>query len=304
MSDVLVAGAINTDLVARVTHAPEAGETVTGSVFNIFGGGKGANQALAASRSGASTAILGALGTDAFGQQREADLRHEGVDVSAVVFRDDAPSGVTLITVEEVTGQNRIAYVPGATMTVSPGDARSAVLRLRPRCLLTTLELPAESIAAAITAAREIDAIVLLNATPEPELAGRHLQNIDVLIVNDPEASALLQRFDNSDWFRAAESLRQRGPRWVIVTIGAGGAIASFDGVHVSAAAPKVQVTDTTGAGDALCGAFAATLAAGKTPHEALRRGVAAGSAACTVDGAQRSMPTAAQIDALLAASG
>jgi ribokinase len=301
MADVLVAGAINTDLVARVPHAPEAGETVTGSTFNIFGGGKGANQTLASARSRAATAILGSLGRDDFGEQRMTDLRTEGVDTSAVMVRDDAPSGVTLITVEETTGQNRIAYVPGATLTVTPDEARAAVEHLSPRCLLTTLELPPDSIAAAIAAVREHHGIVLLNATPEPEGAARFLGDIDCLIVNEPEATALLERDAPADWFAAAEMLRERGPRWVIVTIGAEGAVASFEGDRVAIPAPPVTVKDTTGAGDALCGAFAAALARGVSPEEALRRGVAAGSAACTIDGAQRSMPTTGQIDALLA---
>jgi ribokinase len=300
MADVLVAGAINTDLVARVPHAPEAGETVTGTVFNIFGGGKGANQALAAARSGAATAILGSLGRDEFGAQRLADLVDEGVDTSAILLRNDSPSGVTLITVEESSGQNRIAYVPGATMTVSPDEARAAVERLVPACFLTTLELPPESIAAAIDAVRGQGGKVLLNATPEPEGGHRFLRDIDVLIVNEPEASALLHGDIPADWFAAAELLRGHGPRWVIVTIGADGAVASFDGERVAVSAPPVAVSDTTGAGDALCGAFAAALAAGASATDALRRGVAAGSAACTIDGAQRSMPTSDQIDALL----
>ena len=303
MADVLVAGAINTDLVARVPHAPGAGETVTGSVFNIFGGGKGANQTLAAARSGAATAILGSLGRDEFGTQRLADLVDEGVDTAAILLRNDFPSGVTLITVEESSGQNRIAYVPGATMTVTPDEARAAVERLAPRCFLTTLELPADSIAAAIGAVRRQGRKVLLNATPEPEGAHRFLRDIDVLIANEPEASALIHGEVPTDWFAAAELLRESGPSWVILTIGADGAVASFDGERVAVPAPPVTVSDTTGAGDALCGAFAAALAAGASATDALRRGVAAGSAACTIDGAQRSMPTSRQIDALLAQS-
>jgi ribokinase len=144
--------------------------------------------------------------------------------------------------------------------------------------------------------------LVLLNATPEPEGAARFLGDIDCLIVNEPEAMALLHRQAPADWFAAAEMLREQGPRWVIITIGPEGAVASFEGERVAIPAPAVRVTDTTGAGDALCGAFAAALAAGSTTNEALRRGVTAGSVACTIDGAQRSMPTTKQIDDLLAA--
>lgn len=301
MTDVLVAGAINTDLVARVARAPEAGETITGSQFDIFGGGKGANQALAAARSGAVTAILGALGHDDFGAQRLSGLIDEGINTSAVAIRDGAPSGVTLITVEESTGQNRIAYVPGATMTVTPDEAKTSVNRLKPRVLMTTLELPADTIAAAIAAVRGSGGKVLLNATPEPEGGRRFLGDIDCLIVNEPETSALLGQSKIPDWTAAAEAMRATGPDWVIITLGSAGAIATFGGKHAQVKPPQIEVVDTTGAGDALCGAFAAAIAAGSTPEQALKRGVAAGSAACATAGAQRSMPTSSQIEKLLA---
>jgi ribokinase len=300
MINVVVAGAINTDLVARLPRAPEAGETVTGTEFNIFGGGKGANQTLASARSGAGTAILGAVGQDDFGRQRLLDLESDGVDTSAVLQRPDVASGVALITVEEATGQNRISYVPGATLTITPAEASDALVRLRPSFLLTTLELPPESIEAAIAATRSVGGKVILNATPEPEGAAQFLNAIDALIVNEPEAVALLGGAQ-SDWLEAAEALRAMGPTWVIVTLGADGVVATFDGEQVSIPVPPIVVKDSTGAGDALCGAFVAALAAGLKPVDALTRGVAAGTAACMVDGAQRSMPTAAQVDALLA---
>jgi ribokinase len=302
MTDVVVAGAINTDLVARLPRAPEAGETVTGSDFGIYGGGKGANQTLASVRSGASTAMLGAVGEDDLGRQRLADLIAESVDISAVLVRPNVASGVALITVEDATGQNRISYVPGATLTISRAEVSATLDRLRPRYFLTTLELPPDSIEAAIFAARKRGATVLLNATPEPAGASRFLRMIDVLIVNEVEASALL-RDPQHDWLAAAEALRTTGPDWVIVTLGADGAVASFAGEHISIPTPDVTVRDSTGAGDALCGAFVAALAAGLAPVEALKRGVVAGSAACTVEGAQCSMPTTAQIDDLIAVS-
>ncbi len=302
MVDVLVAGAINTDLVARVTHAPESGETVTGSSFDVFGGGKGANQTLASARSGAITAILGAVGEDDFGRQRLVDLQADEVNVTAVLHRHDAPSGVALITVEEATGQNRIAYIPGATLTITPDEASVAVNTLRPRILLTTLELPPESIKAAIAACRKHGGTVIMNATPEPLGALPFLDLIDILIVNEPEATALSgSDGGDQDWFAVAEQLRSKGPGSVIVTLGDKGAVASFNGTRVDVPVPPVTVVDTTGAGDAVCGSFASALAAGDTPAEALRYGVAAGSLACTIAGAQRSQPTRSQIEAILA---
>jgi len=301
MVDVLVAGAINTDLVARVTNAPEAGETVTGSSFDVFGGGKGANQTLAAARSGAVTAILGAVGEDDFGQQRLVDLRADGVNVSGVLLRSDTPSGVALITVEEATGQNRIAYVPGATLTITPAESAAACESLQPKIFLTTLELPPDSIRAAIAACQSAGGTVIMNATPEPLGARDFLGQIDILIVNEPEASALAGgSVEDADWFAVAQQLRTKGPSSVIVTLGDQGAVASLEGVRVEVPVPTVTVVDTTGAGDAVCGSFAAALAAGDSPEQALRYGVTAGSLACTVAGAQRSQPRRAEIEAIL----
>ncbi len=189
---VLVAGAINTDLVARVEKAPDAGETVTGSTFAIFGGGKGANQAIATARSGAPTAMFGALGDDDFGRQRRADLDAEGIDTDSVTRNTTAASGVALIVVEEKTGQNRISYVPGATMTLTPEQAQSAVDRVKPAVVLTTLEPPPRTIDALVNAGKTIDAFVVLNATPEAIGARPFLGRIDVLVVNETEAEDLL----------------------------------------------------------------------------------------------------------------
>lgn len=298
---VLVAGAINTDLVARVQRAPEAGQTITGRTFGVFGGGKGANQALASARSGSTTAFLGALGRDDFGTQRLADLGKDLIHADFVHVRDDAPSGVALITVEEASGQNRIAYIPGATMTVTEEEARAAVASFRPSIVLTTLELPAKAIAAMIATAKEQGSRVILNATPEPGTGRQHLRNVDVVIANETEALGLLRlTIAPRSWLEAAKRLTELGPQIVIITLGKEGAIALVNGSPVTVPAPVVQPIDTTGAGDALSGAFASALAAGLNAEQALRRGVAAGSAACLIEGAQRSMPTTEQIDRFL----
>ncbi|MCC6792324.1 MAG: ribokinase [Thermomicrobiales bacterium] len=296
MSDrMLVAGAINTDLVARVRRAPEAGETVTGSSFDIFGGGKGANQALAAARSGATTAMLGALGVDDFGRQRLTDLQADGIDVESVRMSGEAASGVALIVVDEL-GENRISYVPGATLTVSERDAVAAFERVRPGVILATIELPNVALAALFRAARSAGSRVIVNATPEPASGAALLPHADVLIVNETETRELLGQPTGSDWVGASSRLRELGPSWVIITLGADGAVANFDGRIVRATAPRVEVVDTTGAGDAFCGAFAARLALGADPDDALRAGIAAGTLAVTVAGAQRSMPRQADV--------
>jgi ribokinase len=297
---VLVAGAINTDLVARVRKAPEAGETVTGSGFDVFGGGKGANQALASARSGAKTTMLGALGDDDFGLKRIADLRADGIDVESVAITNRAASGVALIVVDE-RGENRISYVPGATLTVTADQAVDAFTRAAPTIVLSTIELPNEALDPLFRVARSNGARVIVNATPEPASGRELLPLADVLIVNETEALELLGETAASDWAAASERLRALGPNWVIVTLGSEGALANVEGRIMRAAAPKVEVIDTTGAGDAFCGAFAARLAAGGEAEDAIRAGIAAGSLAVGVAGAQRSMPALENVTSIAA---
>jgi ribokinase len=300
--NVLVAGAINTDLVARVRVAPAAGETVLGESFAVFGGGKAANQAVAAARSGAPTAMLGALGGDDFGRQRLADLRAEGIDVAAVAVLDGVSSGVALILVEEASGQNRIANVLGATARVAPAQAARVVERLRPAVLLLTLEFPRETVAALVEAARGVGASVLLNATPNPTAGRALLPSVDLLIVNETEAGDLLGRpVAEGEGAAAAQELAKLGPGAVVVTLGAAGAVVARGGETTAIPAPAVEVVDTTGAGDAFCGALAARLVGGADPVAAARRGVVAGSLAATKAGAQPSMPRRDEIERLAA---
>lgn len=294
---VLVAGAINTDLVARTPRAPGPGETVTGSSFAIFGGGKGANQAVAAARAGADTSLLGAVGDDAFGTERRAHLAADGIDLESVATISGVASGVALISVEP-SGQNRILYVPGATLEAQAHHARKAVVRVRPSVVLMTLELPSETLAALVTKAKGLGATIALNATPEPELARRFLPDTDVLIVNEPEASALVGHTVTLETSAvAAEALRGMGPGTAIITLGEQGAVAVSNEGMERVKAPVVEVVDTTGAGDTLCGALVAALAEGQTLREALRFGVAAASLAVTRAGAQASIPRREEIE-------
>lgn len=298
---VLVAGAINTDLVARTSRAPEAGETVTGSSFAIFGGGKGANQAVAAARSGAITALLGAVGDDDFGAARQRVLAADGIDLQSVETAADKASGVALISVEE-SGENRILYVPGATLTVTPEQARGAVERVQPAFVLLTLELPSETLSALVTAAQNIGATVVLNATPEPEQAESLLAEIDVLIVNEVEAAALTgTRVTAGSSGEAAQTLRQRGPANVVITLGSAGAVIASEAGIAAIGAPEVKTIDTTGAGDTLCGAMVAAMARGEQFDDAVTHGVSAASLAVTKAGAQAAIPTRSEVAMWLA---
>jgi ribokinase len=293
---VLVAGAINTDLVGSVERTPAAGETVTGRSFDIFGGGKGANQAVAARRSGAAVSLVGAVGDDDFGTQREAELLAEGIDIRSVVRRDNASSGVALILVDE-GGENRIAYIPGATLTITEDDVVEAVSRTSPEVYLQPNEVPRESALAGLRRAGELGALRLLNAAPDPKDVLPLLAHVDILIVNAGEAGELAGSGDGDNELpTVAKRLAERHGIDVVVTAGAMGAIASYRGEFIRVPAPDVIAVDTTGAGDAFCGAFAARLASGAGFEVAMQWAVTAASLAVTVAGAQPSIPDASAI--------
>ncbi len=302
MGRVLVGGAINTDLVATTPRAPDRGETVSGTGFAIYGGGKGANQAVAVARSGAQVAIVGGVGDDTFGRDRLADLNAERIGTGTVQTVVGQPSGVALITIER-GGDNRIVYVPGATLALDPELVASGIGEEPIAVLLLTLELAPEVVDQLVERARRDGATVILNATPEPEGAARLLDRIDVLVVNESEALAL--RGDDlaagdDEWERIGRDLVAQGPTAVVLTIGADGAVLVTREQASRIPAIPVDVVDTTGAGDTLCGALSASLARGQSLEEAVRHGVVAGSLACTRHGAQPSIPTLAQIQRLI----
>jgi len=246
--------------------------------------------------------MLGALGDDDFGRERRADLDAEGIDTDSVVRSTTAASGVALIVVEEESGQNRISYVPGATMTLTPEQARAAVARVQPRVVLTTLEPPPETLSALLYAGKRVGATIVLNAAPEAIGAKPLLDRIDVLILNETEAEDLLgYAVSAAKGEEAARSLAALGPGTVVVTLGAAGAVVAQSGETASFPAPRVDVVDTTGAGDAFCGAFAADLARGVDPFLAARTGVAAGALATTIPGAYPGIPRRDAIESMLA---
>lgn len=299
---VLVAGAINTDLVARVAKAPAAGETVTGSAFAIFGGGKGANQAIASARSGAPTAMLGALGDDDFGRARRADLDAEGIDTGSVARHESEPSGVALIVVEEKSGQNRISYVPGATLTIRPAQARHAVKRVQPAVVLTTLEPVPETIAALIEATHATGGVVVLNASPEPLGARPFLPDLDILIVNETESEELLgTEVTVENGGEAAAALAKLGPRTVVVTLGPAGAVVAHNGETRHFPAPPVTAVDTTGAGDAFTAAAAVALAQGESAVSAAGFAARVGAYVVGHHEVIPALPTTAQLEGVSA---
>jgi ribokinase len=286
---IVVVGSINLDLIARVARLPRAGETLAGTAFASSPGGKGANQALAARRAGAKVALVGAVGDDVFAAPALDLLRADGVDLAGV-RRVAAPTGVALIHVDDA-GENTITVVAGANAAVTI-DFVSADALGPAAIVLMPLEIPLATVAAVAARARAARARVIVNAAPAAELSATTLASIDVLVVNEHEAAAVAAPFGlPAEPAAFCAAIRARFGATAVVTLGAKGAVASGTDGPFALPAPKVDVVDTVGAGDALIGALAAALDRGATLRDALREGLAAGSLACTREGAQPSLP-------------
>ena len=289
---VVVVGSVNADLVVTVRQLPRAGETVSGGTFARHGGGKGANQAVAAARAGARVAFVGAVGADDLGDEALRELEAEGIDVSAVRRLDDVPTGVAVIVVDE-RGENQIAVASGANaaLTGKAVTAALAPLLTGDGVVLLGHEVPPEAVAAGAAAARAAGWQVILNPAPAREL----IDGLDgvFLTPNADEARRLVESGGSSatdDVEAVALALAARTGAPVLVTLGADGALLADDGVQ-RFAAPPVRVVDTTGAGDAVNGALAARLAAGDPLHEAVRFALAAASLSTRSPGARAGMP-------------
>lgn len=299
---VVIVGSVNQDVVARVERIPMPGETVLGRSLTRSGGGKGANQAVAARRAGgAEVAFVGAVGTDADGGLLRAALERDGIDVSGLA-EVDGPSGTALIAVD-AHAENTIVVVPGANAALERlTDAQRAVVA-RARVLLTQLEVPVSLVLDAADA-RPDGSWHVLNAAPSAPFAGAAdalLAVIDVLIVNEHEA---LEIADETDLDRAVDALSAR-VRAVVVTLGAKGSLVVVAGERVEVAAVRADAVDTTGAGDTFCGVLTARLeASGRRPDEAdaglladaAKWGAAASAISVTRPGAQDAVPTATEV--------
>jgi ribokinase len=293
MGRVLVVGSYNRDTVLRVARFPRPGETLAALSMARFHGGKGSNQAVAAARAGAGVAILAALGTDAAGDGARALWASEGIDARLVVTAAEAPTGEALILVDDA-GENEIVILPGANATLAAPDV-SAVAGAA--LVVAQLETPLAATEAAFAAARAAGATTLLNAAPARDLPAGLLVLTDMLVVNETEAALLCGAAGAPAALGAALAPRHR--LGVVVTAGAAGAWwARGAGPPDHAAPPAVTVVDSTGAGDAFIGAFAAALADGVAEGPALRRGVVAGALACRRAGAVPSLPALAEIRA------
>ncbi len=290
---IAVLGSINMDLVIRCHHLPVAGETVIARSSAEVSGGKGANQAVAASRLGADVTMIGSVGDDAFAERLLGNLRNEGIDVSNVTCRTDCASGLAVVAVED-TGENLIAVVPGANGTVSAEDAVSAKEIIQSSdVLLLQLEVPHETVIAAMNVAREVNTRVILDPAPATRPFPAGLLAADLICPNQSEAALILDREVETinDAKGAALELTQRGANKAIITLGGQGAVLS-DGETAEWFEPfSVEPVDTTAAGDAFAGALAVGWVQDSTLSEAVRFASAAGALAATRAGAQPGMP-------------
>jgi ribokinase len=293
--DVLVVGSVNRDYVCRVDVLPRPGETVLGGQASVGSGGKGGNQAVAASLLGARTAIVARVGRDDDGRALAKDLADAWVDTSEMT-PTEVRTGLAFVLVD-AAGENSIVVAPGANELLEASAADRVVrARLRPPgVLVVQAEIPSAAFDAAVSAADEVGCRAVVNLAPYRPVPDRILALCDPLVVNESEASGVLQRDVRGAAAarEAAVELLQRC-RSAVVTVGPEGAVvAGPDGVeHVSA--ETVDVVDTTGAGDAFTGALAVALNAGRDLVESVRLGVRAGTYAVTRAGAQASFPTAA----------
>ena len=298
---ITVLGSINMDLIATVDRLPEPGETVGGYSFATAAGGKGANQALAARRAGASVRMCGAVGRDNFAEPALSHLAEAGVGLSEV-RRVEAATGTALILVDR-KGENMIAGVPGANGTIGAGDADNSIAVMSGGDhLLLQLEIPSDAIRAAMRDARQRGVVTVLNIAPLTDDAVELAGDADIVIANETEFERLAGGRVMSGPEREEALLEMHGKsgQTLIVTLGADGVVAARDGAIAKAQGLAIDPVDTVGAGDTFCGYLAADLDRGHGFETALRRAAAAGSLACLKPGAQPAIPIENEVKAVL----
>ncbi|MEA2311681.1 MAG: ribokinase [Solirubrobacteraceae bacterium] len=317
MARVIVAGSVNADLVVRAERLPAPGETVAGGEFSRHGGGKGANQAVAAARLGAAVTMVGAVGADDLGAEALELLRAEGIDTAAVERLERVATGVALIVVD-AAGENQIAVASGANLELDPaavaaavaaaasGEAVSAAARggpglpaggARPAVVLLSHEVPDAVVLAAARAAREAGAAIVLNPAPARPLSDALVALGPILTPNADEARALAGEAEPE---AAAAALAARTGAPVLVTLGGEGALLRDGDAVERIPTPQVEVADTTGAGDTFNGALATALTEGRPLREAAGLAVAAAALSTRAHGAREGMPRREALDAVL----
>ena len=304
---ILVIGSINMDVVLRAETFPAPGETVLGTDLSLIPGGKGANQAVALARLGARPSLLGRVGADPWGKELTDKLGENGVETELVTSDDSLPTGNATIIVDQ-EGENRIVLTAGANDALRPGDVDLALDREGGwDAILLQLEIPIETACHAISAGATRGIPVILDAGPPVKLSLEKLRGVTVLSPNESETEALtgIRPDGLESASRAAALLKEStGAREVVLKLGDRGALYRDDGHWDILEAHRVDVVDTTAAGDSFTAALAIEYTREAGIKEATRRAMAAGALAVTRLGAQPSLPTAEEVDGLLEKAG
>mgnify|MGYP004540631777 FL=1 len=299
MGKILVIGSLNIDMVMRVDHMPAAGETILCDGMKLVAGGKGANQACAAGRLGTDVTMLGAIGNDSHGEMQRDSLQRSGVDVSGLITKESVSTGTAFITVNK-EGNNSIVVVQGANAQFTPEDIE-AHRDLLEECeiVILQLEIPMDTVLYAVKLARTLGKTVILDPAPVPEHFPEELyQYVDIIKPNESELSRLTGIADAQNHLEeAVQIVKDHGVKNVLVTLGGDGVYLDTENeppVHIPA--KKVEVVDTTAAGDSFTAALAAMLLEGKTLKEAAEFANQVSAIVVTREGAQDSIPTLQEV--------
>lgn len=296
---ITVAGSLNMDLVVYTDRIPRPGETVLGRNFKQMPGGKGANQASAAAKLGAAVRMIGCVGADSFGAQLKESLSSDGVDVEYVMVKPDAATGVAVIQVES-SGDNSITVAAGANYSIAAEDiARMKDVVTGSDVILLQLEIPLETVKAAIFAAKSEGKLVILNPAPAAFLDEEILSRTDILTPNETELEFLSgHRTDTLENLKAAGMiLLEKGVKDLVITLGSRGALHMNLSETAHYDAYRVNAVDTTAAGDSFNAALAVFLSEGKTMEEAIGFAMKVGAMTVTKEGAQPSLPLLREVN-------
>lgn len=299
MSKILVIGSFMMDLVAKTPRAPKEGETIKGLSFSQFAGGKGANQAVAAAKLGGDVIMTGKVGNDGFGNAQMQSLKSWGINTDYIYKDEKESTGIGFITLEE-SGKNRIIIIPGANMSFIPDDlVKNKQLIDDAEIIILQFEIPMETTYKSLDLSYEAGKTVILNPAPSSEIDPDYLRKVTYLILNEVEAKDFtgVDITDKENAKKAAVKLLKQGCRNVIITMGGNGVLFLNDAEEYYVPSHKVNVVDTTAAGDEFIGAFAYGLQNKYNHKECTEFANAAAALSVTRMGSQPSLPTLSEVE-------